>query len=87
MSRVIIPPMAVDIDGARVYILEVTENDWIDEEKHYLVTCFVEYKGYRSRVFTIDAKTNAELLAKLRTEVAKMKLLIMTGQTHLFTKA
>jgi len=86
MSRIIVPPVAIRIDDAWVYIIEVVPHDWIDGKKHYLVSCYVEWGGYRSQVFTLDVTSNKELEYKLRTEIAKMKLMIMSGKTELFKK-
>ena len=81
-----IPPYVFSLDGAKVTILEVMKLG-IDEKNYlYLVSCYIECRGYRSKVFNLTVRNNAELIEKLRTEIAKMKLLIMTGQTHLFQK-
>ena len=39
----------------------------------------VEWKGKRSQTFDLDVTSNEELIAKLKTEIAKFKLMIMTG--------
>ncbi len=83
--RVFIPPIAVDVDGARCVILEVTKSTDVRGETVYHVSVFCECCGYRSPVFTVDARTNEELQGKLRAEVAKMKLLVRMGVTHPFT--
>jgi len=86
MTRVVVPPITAEIDGARVHILEVTEHEWVDKRKHYIVTCFIELGGYRSGVFSLDVTSNEELKEKLRIEIAKMKLMLMAGRTELFSK-
>ena len=86
MSRVIVPPLVVEIDGAKVYILEITEHEWVDNKKHYLVSCFVEWNGYRSQTFVLDVTSNRELVAKLKSEIAKMKAMILSGNTQVFRK-
>lgn len=86
MPRIIIPPVIAEVDGARVHILEITENEWVDGKKHFIVTVFVEWNGYRSGVFDLDVTSNAELLAKLRVEIAKMKLQVMMGYDKLYSK-
>lgn len=84
MPRVIIPPLEVDVEGVKCTILEVTEHEWLDNKKHYIVSVFCRYKGYRSHVFQLDVTSNKELVQKLKVEAAKMRLLILTGQTHVF---
>jgi len=79
MSRVIVPPAIIELDGAKVYILETTKRKWLDGRIHYIVSCFVEWKGKRSQTFDLDVTSNEELIAKLKTEIAKFKLMIMTG--------
>jgi len=84
MTRVIVPPFTVELDGAKVHILEVTERKWVDKKKHYLVTCYVEIGNHRSQVFTLDVTSNEELKAKLRVEIAKMKFMLLSGKTNIF---
>jgi len=86
MSRVVVGPVVLELDGAKVHVLEVTPHPWLDGRVHYLVSCYVEYGGYRSAVFTLDVTSNAELEVKLRSEVAKMKIMLMVGRTEPFTK-
>jgi len=86
MRRVIVGPVVVELDGAKVHILEVVPHSWVDGKKHYVVSCIVEWGGYRSSIFSLDVTSNKELEAKLRTEIAKMKLMIMAGRTEFFTK-
>jgi len=87
MTRVIVPPAVVELDGAKVYILEVTSRRWLDGKTHYLVTCFIEIGDKRSQVFSLDVTSNEELKAKLRAEIAKMKLVLVAGRTDLFVRA
>jgi len=83
-KRFIIPPYTFELEKARVTILEVTKVG-IDERNYkYLVTLYVEFGGYRSKVFNLLVSNNQELIEKLRAEIAKMRLFILTGQHHLF---
>ena len=86
MTRVIIPPVLVELDGAKVYILEVTEHTWLNGRKRFLVTLFVEYNGFRSPIFTLDVEDNQELKSKLRAEIAKMKFIIMSGKHDIYKR-
>jgi len=79
MKKIIVPPVALEISGCRAYILEVTEHEWVDGKTHYIVTCMVECKGKKSRVFDLDVTSNEELVAKLSVEIARFKLLMMHG--------
>jgi len=86
MRRVIVGPVTIELDDAKVNIIEVVPHSWVDGKKHYVVSCTVEWGGYRSQIFTLDVTSNKELEAKLRTEIAKMKLMILSGRTDLFVK-
>lgn len=70
----IIPPVAVDIDGARVEIFEV-----IKLSTGYHVTCRINWRGIKSRIFFIDAKDTEDFKRKLELELAKMKTLYIIG--------
>ncbi|RLC72208.1 MAG: hypothetical protein DRI26_03455 [Chloroflexi bacterium] len=86
MTRVVVPPIKLSLDGAEVFILEVTENTWVDGSKHYLVTFFIKWRNLRSQVATIDVRDNQELIQKLRAEIAKFKLLIYGGMSNIFQR-
>ena len=79
-----VPPVEVQVLDAKVTIVEVLryETPWTGPVYH--VACYVEWGGYRSQVFHVDARDNEELERKLKTEVAKMKLMIMSGCTTPF---
>jgi len=79
MPKVIVPPAVVELDGAKVYIVETSKREWLDKRTHYLVSCFVEWRGKRSKVFNLDVTSNKELIEKLRAEIAKFKLMVLNG--------
>jgi len=79
MSKVTIPPIFLDVDGAKVTILEITSRKWVDGSTHYIVSCQVEYGSYKSPIFQLDVKSNDELMAKLKVEVSKLKLMSYAG--------
>ncbi|RLE84494.1 MAG: hypothetical protein DRJ67_10465 [Thermoprotei archaeon] len=83
---VIIPPVAVNVEGARVIILEVIRYTRFDGAKRYIVSCQVEWGGYRSPRFQLDVADNAELERKLRVEVSKMQLMVVSGYTTPFQR-
>ena len=81
-----VPPVELQLLDAKVTIVEVHryETPWTGSMYH--VACVVEWNGYRSQVFHVDAKDNDELERKLRVEVAKMKLMITSGYTAPFQR-
>ena len=86
MPRVIVPPVLVELDGAKVYILEVTQYTTPLGRKCFFVSCFIEIGDYRTHVFPVPACSNDELKAKLKAEIAKIKLVLMSGRTDLLIK-
>lgn len=86
MSRVIVPPHTITIDGAEVRILSVTKHEWLGGEARYIVSCYVKWGGWRSRVFSLDVSSNRELREKLRAEIAKMKLMLLSGENAPFER-
>jgi hypothetical protein len=85
-SRILITPIEIEVDGAKCTILEVTSREWIDKRVIFTVSVYCEYGGRRSQIFQLDVTSNDELINKLRVEVAKMKLAILLGYDHLFSK-
>jgi len=76
-QRVVIYPVVTKIDGCDVYILEATAYSWLDGKTHYIVTCKVKCGDKESQVFDLDVTSESELIAKLKTEIAKFKLINM----------
>jgi len=74
-QRVVIYPVVTKIDGCDVYILEVSAHPWIDGKTHYIVSCKVKCGDRESQVFPLDVTSESELIAKLKTEIAKFKLM------------
>jgi hypothetical protein len=81
-----VPPVEVQVLDAKVTIVEVRkyETPWTGPVYH--VACVVEWNGYRSQVFHVDARDNEELEQKLKVEIAKMKLMIISGYTAPFQR-
>ncbi|MEM0459913.1 MAG: hypothetical protein QW407_03330 [Thermofilaceae archaeon] len=84
--RVTIPPVYTEVDGARVQILEVAPYTALSGEKRFMVVCRIEMGGYRTKAFTVDVRSNAELEQKLRREVALMRVYLLSGETSLFER-
>jgi len=80
-----IPPYHFSLDGADVYVVEVVEQPLLNS-KIYIASMYVEWKCYRSNRFFVVARSEKELIAKIRAEIAKMKAFIFSGNDHLFTK-
>ena len=81
-----IPPVEVQVLDAKVTIAEVRGYTSFAGERRYIVSCFVEWGGYRSPLFQLDVKDNDELEQKLKVEIAKMKLAIHSGFTLPFQR-
>jgi hypothetical protein len=81
-----VPPVEVQLLDAKVTIVEVHryETPWTGPMYH--VACVVEWGGYRSQVFFVDAKDNEELERKLKVEISKMKLMVASGFTAPFQR-
>ena len=86
MASAIIGPITFDLDDAKVTIIEVSKYTTLDNKTRYIVSMQVEYGGYLSPIFQLDVANNDELISKLRTEIAKMKIAIHVGFTRPFTK-
>jgi len=74
-QRVIVYPVVTRIDDCDVYILEVTPHTWVDGKTHFIVSCKVKCGNRESQVFPLDVTSESELVAKLKTEIAKFKLM------------
>jgi hypothetical protein len=82
-----VPPVELQLLDAKVTIVEVRKYELPWTGPMYHVACVVEWGGYRSNVFFVDAKDNEELERKLKVEIAKMKLMVASGFTAPFQRA
>jgi hypothetical protein len=81
-----VPPVELQLLDAKVTIVEVHKYEAPWTGPMYHVACVVEWGGYRSQVFFVDAKDNDELERKLKVEISKMKLMIASGFTAPFQR-
>jgi len=77
--RIIFPGVVLDVDGCKVYLMNVIRTKNIKGEPRWLVSCRVEYDGRLSKQFFLDVGSNEELLRKLKTEVALFKVIVLGG--------
>jgi len=75
----IVAPLSFAYDGAKVSILEVTKSKLVTGVTWYFVHMQVEYRGKKSRRFTLMARSWRELLKKLLVEIPKFKLAVLMG--------
>ena len=73
--RITLPPFYVEVDGVRALILEVSKTEVIPGEPWYHASIQLEYKGIVSKIFTLDARSERDLLDKLKIEVSKLKFM------------
>jgi len=73
--RITLPPFYVEVDGARALILEVSRTEVVPGDVWYHASVQIEYKGMRSKTFTLDARDEEDLLTKLKVEVTKLKFM------------
>jgi len=68
-------PIAVEVDGVPATIYEVSKHEITPELKIYSASVQITYKGMPSKIFTIDAYSEDDLMAKLKIEVTKIKFM------------
>lgn len=73
--KVSVLPVAVEVDGAVVYIVELLKSRMPDGNTWYHAICILEWNGIRTRSFVVSFRSEGELREKLRTEVARLKLM------------
>lgn len=72
-------PVSVEVDGARVTILEILPIELPNGEKRYVAICKAQWRDITTRNFPVFFATEQEFKEKIRTEVAKVK---MTAVVH-----
>jgi len=67
-------PITIDVDRFKVTLYEVMKSTLISGETWYHVVVSIDYKGIRSRRYTLDAKSMKDLINKLKIEITKLKV-------------
>jgi len=73
--RITLPPFYIDVEGARALVLEVSRAEAVPGDVWYLISTQIEYKGMRSKTFTLQVRSEEDLLTKLKIEVTKLKFM------------
>ncbi len=67
-------PVTFEADGCLVHLLEVLKAELFGK-KMFHAAVRIECDGLKTKVFTIDARSNEELKAKILVEISKLKLI------------
>jgi hypothetical protein len=73
-----IPPFFIEVDEIPVTIIEVLKTTLISGETWYHVVVQINYKGIKSRRYTLDVKSEQDLINKLKIEITKIKVIEYT---------
>ena len=73
--RVEVLPLIVNVDDCEAYILEVLKNKLVTGDTIYHVSVKIKCGDVESKVFNISVRNKEELVAKLKIEVSKFKLM------------
>lgn len=68
-------PTYLEIDGIVVEVLEILHHKLSEDYHLYTVSARINYKGIKSKVFSIDCKDIKDLMNKLKIEITKIKFM------------
>jgi len=71
----LIPPFTCEIDGIPVTVLEILKRKIVSGDTWYLAVVTIDYKGIKSRRYTIPVKSEEDLINKLKIEITKIKFI------------
>jgi hypothetical protein len=74
-SQIIIPPFFLEVDGCKVDVVEVRKSELFTGDVWYHVVVSIEYKGIKSKYYTLDVKDTKDLIDKLKIEITKLKFI------------
>jgi len=75
----IIPPVRFRIDGCDVTIYEVLKSQIVSGKTWYHICLDLEYKGKRTRRFSLDAYSTEDFKKRLLIEISKLKWIVLLG--------
>jgi len=76
----IIPPVRFKLDGCTVTIYEVLKSVLVSGKVWYHICLDLEYKGKRTRRFSLDAYNNKDFKKRLLVEISKLKWAVILGE-------
>ncbi|MEM2260003.1 MAG: hypothetical protein QXY65_02935 [Candidatus Methanomethylicaceae archaeon] len=68
-------PFSIEVDGTIVNIYEVLKTKLISGDEWYHVVVEINYKGIKSKRYTLDVRNINNLINKLKIEIDKIKLI------------
>ncbi|MGB9760030.1 MAG: hypothetical protein ACPLZG_09420 [Thermoproteota archaeon] len=74
-STVQVPPFIILVDEIPVTIYEVYKSVLVSGDVFYHAVIEINYKGIRSKRYTIDAKDYNSLINKVKVEIDKIKFI------------
>jgi len=75
----VLPPIIIDVEDAKVEILEVVKYTLPNGEDRYHVVCRLYWRDIKTRPFFLDAKDMDDLRKKIEIELSKIKILYIIG--------
>ena len=76
--QLLLPPVTIEVDGYLVDIIEVLKLESFSGSVTFSVSVRINYKGIKSRVFSLDVRNESELIKKLKIEITKIKFMELT---------
>ena len=76
----IIPPVQFTVEGCKITIYEVLKSTLASGDSWYHVALDIEYRGKRSRRFSLDARSTQDFRKRLLVEISKFKWMVMLGE-------
>jgi len=64
----------MDVDGFKITLHEVLKTKLISGHEWYHAVVSIDYKGIRSRRYTLDVRDMKDLVKKLKVEITKLKV-------------
>ncbi len=74
-STIQVPPFIILVDEIPVTIYEVYKSVLVSGDVFYHAVIEINYKGIRSKRYTIDAKDYNSLINKVKVEIDKIKFI------------
>jgi hypothetical protein len=71
-------PFTISVDNCQVVIYEALKSQLISGDVWYHVVVQINYKGIKSRRYTLDVKNEKDLINKLKVEISKIKIIEYT---------
>ena len=74
-NSLLLTPFFIEVDGCEVTIFESLKREMVTGQTWFFVVVSIDYKGIKTRRYTLAVRDTQDLINKLKIEITKIKFM------------